>query len=448
MNKESIQLFNAPVDTDTAGDTTPIGLEKLKHVEGEDSLLLLLEPWDEIRKLDIKVEWLVDRLIPKESVTVIHGRGGVGKTWLALDMARNIGNGTPFAGHASLKTPVIYVDLENPLSVLSTRMKKLGDGEGVHFWRVNNEGLKPPKLDSDGWEIYKSLPKGSIIIFDTLRASHSGDENSSSSIGVVMGRLKELRDMGFSIILLHHTPKHSDTTAKGSTSIVDLGDHILSLTKKELDGWEIPDGDGNGKKHDAVYNFGVIGKTRYEPYQVCLTFDPEKGFELAPDPKRDTSRQDNALGKMYRVLIESGGMNKTDFLKCCGEAKIGSRQELSTLFEAGTGKYWMVETGAHNAHRVKQIKFNSLPAPYSPEKQENCEEAAGNDYCSGTEEGDKAGAEASASLQDALGAAVTDLSGVDNPSEDEGVFLCDSKRERLIKRPRIDIDEPIGDQNT
>lgn len=375
------QKFNEPVDSDTA-NTNPGGMEK--H----------LETWDEIRELDIQIEWLIDRLIPKESVTVLYGRGGVGKTWISMDLARCIGGGTQFAGHKTVKTPVVYIDFENPLAVLSSRMKKLGGGGGVLFWRGNREGFKAPKLDSDDWAAYKALPKGSLLIFDTLRAAHSGDENSSCTIGVVMGRLKELRDIGFTIILLHHTPKNSDTTLKGSTSIADLGDHTLCLTKG---------GDEEFTKTcDAIYRFGVIGKTRYEPYLVRLTFAPEKGFELAPGPRVDTStREDEALGKMFMILIESGPMNKTEFLKCCGDAGIGSRQELINLFEAGTGQYWTVETGAHNAHHVKPVQFSSLPDPYSPQKLENCEEATGNDCCPGTADANKTGTEASAPPQDA-----------------------------------------------
>ena len=206
------------------------------------SLLSSLESWQHIQSLDIQVEWVVDRLIPKESITLVFGKGGIGKTWLTLDTARCIGSGLPFLGLATIKTPVIFVDFENPLAVLNTRTQKLGDGENVYFWRASNEKVRPPKLDSkEDWELYKTLPKGSVLIFDTLRASHGKDENASNDMQLIMGRLKELRDMGFTIILLHHTAKNSDKAAKGSTAIVDLADHILGLTlvRKKRDGQEI-----------------------------------------------------------------------------------------------------------------------------------------------------------------------------------------------------------------
>ncbi|MHC4269350.1 MAG: AAA family ATPase [Planctomycetota bacterium] len=198
---------------------------KFTVLRNED-IMSSLESWSHIQNMNIEVEWLLDRFIPKGSITLVFGKGGIGKTWLLLGVARNIGSGTHFLGFKTNKTPVIFIDFENPLAVLNTRTRTLGDAEGVHFWRANNDKMKAPKLDSNEWQQYKNLPEGSILIFDTLRASQSKDENASNEMGLIMNRLKELRDSGFTIILLHHTAKNSDNVAKGSTAIVDLADHI------------------------------------------------------------------------------------------------------------------------------------------------------------------------------------------------------------------------------
>ena len=132
-----------------------------------------METWNDIRELEVKVEWIVDRLIPKESITVLFGKGGIGKTWLVLDIARCIGSGTDYLGYKTQQAPVIFVDFENPLAVLNTRTQKLGEADNVYFWRVGYE-LKPPKLDSNEWDLYKDLPKGALLVFDTLRVPMAG----------------------------------------------------------------------------------------------------------------------------------------------------------------------------------------------------------------------------------------------------------------------------------
>ncbi|OGP64681.1 MAG: hypothetical protein A3K22_04990 [Deltaproteobacteria bacterium RBG_16_42_7] len=293
-----------------------------------------LETWNHIQGLDIKVEWVIDRLIPKESIIVIFGKGGIGKTWLTMDMARCIGGGLPFLGLSSIKTTVIFIDFENPLAVLNCRTQKLGDAEDVYFWRSGNEKIKAPRLDSPEWGLYKTLPKGAVLIFDTLRASQGKDENASNDMGFIMGRLKELRDMGFTVILLHHTAKNSDKVSKGSTAIVDLADHILGLTRvrKKIDGQDIVV-DDDDSEDEAVYRFGVCEKTRFEPYHVYLTLNPDRGFELAPDPQEDT------LKDMHRILAGHGTINKTDFKAYCKDLSLGEKK-LRKMIEKGQGRYW------------------------------------------------------------------------------------------------------------
>ncbi|MBI4377599.1 MAG: AAA family ATPase [Nitrospinae bacterium] len=325
-------------------------------LQNETSILFSLERWDHIQSLDIKIEWIIDRLIPKESITLVFGKGGIGKTWLLMDMARCIGEGIHYLGLTTIKTPVIFVDFENPLAVLNTRTQKLGDSQNVYFWRANNEKIKPPKLDSADWEDYKKLPKGAVLIFDTLRASHGQDENKSDGMALIMERMKELRDMCFTIILLHHTAKNSDKIAKGSTAIVDLSDHILGLTlvRKKKGGQDIVIDDDEDDE-DTVYKFGVREKTRFEPYHIYLILNPDYGFELAPDPQVDT------LKEMHRILLENDSLTKSAFIERCKGLGIGINK-LRKLVELGQSRYWKIGKGDKHTYLVSPIQLvNSTP---------------------------------------------------------------------------------------
>jgi RecA-family ATPase len=158
----------------------------------------------------------VEKLIPQNSITVVHGKGGVGKTWLMLYISKQIEKGLPVFDLNTIKTHVIYIDYENPLPMLKDRFEKL-DINDVIFLKSDSKFILP-KLDSQNWEAFKSLPSNLLIIIDTLRASQDGDENSSQDMSLVMNRLKELRDSkGFTTIILHHTPKSTDKQYKGST---------------------------------------------------------------------------------------------------------------------------------------------------------------------------------------------------------------------------------------
>jgi hypothetical protein len=321
-----------------------------------DVRLSFLKSWDEIYHSVIEVEYLVDRLLPKNAITVLFGRGGIGKTWLTLDMARCIGEGVPFLGLDTKQTPVVYVDFENPLAVLTARTQKLGEAEGVFFWLANDETQKAPKLDSPEWEIYKTLPKGAVVIFDTLRASQSKDEDKSQDMANILGRLKELRDIGFTVILLHHTAKNNDRVAKGSTAIVDMADHILGLTlvKKKADGKDVVVNDDDEDQEEAVYRFGWREKTRFEPFHLYLILNPDRGFEPAPDP------QDRTLELMAEILEDLGPCSKGDFYEACKKLLNLGQKKVRRLLNQGAGRLWdMDKAPGKNLYTITPKKSKS-----------------------------------------------------------------------------------------
>jgi hypothetical protein len=338
------------------------------EIKGPQDILSHLETWDEIRELEIEVEWIVNKIIPKNAITLLYGRGGIGKTWLGMDFARSIGSGSQFLGFETQKSLVVYVDFENPVSVLNERTKKLGDAENVLFWRGNNDRLKPPKLDSKEWEIYKQLPAGAVIIFDTLRAAQNRDENSSQDMNIVFGRLKELRDFGFTVIILHHTPKNSDRVSKGSTAIVDLSDHIVGfhlVKRNDKGGPGSQDTFVEDDEEDALYRLGTGEKTRFEPFRIYLTLNPDHGFELAPDPQEET------LKGLYQVLINFGRLNKTAFMEACRGMRI-SKAKIEKMFQAGDGRYWNItkEREKNNRQIFIPCHLSGFPDPYIAEKPE------------------------------------------------------------------------------
>ena len=293
-----------------------------------------LPTFEEIRSLGVSVEWIVSRLIPKQAITVLHGKGGVGKTWLMLQMGSCIADGRPFMGLSTQRIPVYYVDFENSLATLHDRAVVLG-GSAMKIWHTSNT-VPPPRLDSREWIRYKDLYPG-LLIFDTLRSSQFQDENSSKDMAMVMVRLKVLRDLGFSIILIHHTPKSNEHIYKGSTAIQDQCDHVLSLDRVKGVGSE-EEIDGNEEDWDYPLRLGVRGKTRYAPFSIYLTFDPEKGFEVAPDP------DDEHLEAIHSLLVEFKTRkdlppNQSQIVTLAKDLRI-NRKKLLRLLRKGEGRFW------------------------------------------------------------------------------------------------------------
>lgn len=317
-------------------------LSRTREEKEPADILSQIFRWDDIVDIDVSVEWLLDGLIPKGAITLVFCPGGGGKTWLLMQIAQAIATGLPFGELTTIQAPVCFIDFENPLSVVKERREKIGPATDFYYWHLACP-IGPPRLDDETWTDYKALPPG-LLIFDTLRASHNGDENSSKDMALVLSRLKELREAGFTIIVLHHTPKGNDGTYKGSTAILDLADHVLSLEKQ-----------GKNERNDefdpdAIYKFGCRMKTRFEPHTIFLTFDPAFGFSFREDPDL------KIMKRMQDILKKEEPLNQTIFQDVL-EDKLGmKRAQIFKLLKKGTGTFWDVQRGEKNA-----MLYSSFP---------------------------------------------------------------------------------------
>lgn len=79
---------------------------------------------------DESLTWSVHGMIPRGSITLLTGPPGGYKTWLALVLAKSVSEGTQFLGLGTLKTPVLYLDNENPSTVIRDRQRILNLSDG------------------------------------------------------------------------------------------------------------------------------------------------------------------------------------------------------------------------------------------------------------------------------------------------------------------------------
>jgi len=208
----------------------------------------------QLEKLDAKIEWIVNPLIPKGGLVILYGPPGVGKSFLALHLAREVVHGGQFLGvHQCKQGYVLYINEDTDLRVDKTRMDMFEFSE--IFKRVIGYSAPYPKLKRksfyiDDYEDLKRLAryvrakKPILVIFDCLEAMLSHINLARAEDRNKLVRLmKVLRDMAVTndttFIIIHHPRKETIVTGGaynkvlGPTRLVGGADVVIWLEKDE-----------------------------------------------------------------------------------------------------------------------------------------------------------------------------------------------------------------------
>ena len=200
-------------------------------------------PGDELAE-----RWLVEQLWCANSVGVIGGAPKCAKTWLGLDMALSVATGTPCLGKYAVPEPgpVLVYLAEDALRVVGERIAGMARHRGLDIDQVAIYVITASalRLDHDRdrtrlWETARWLrPK--LLVLDPLVRLHGIDENHAGEVAELLGYFRSLqRQLGISVLLVHHTRKNAGDGAaagqglRGSGDIHAFGDSNLYLRRTE-----------------------------------------------------------------------------------------------------------------------------------------------------------------------------------------------------------------------
>ena len=170
----------------------------------------------------------------ENSITLLAGEAGVGKTTMAYNLAIYGAKGEDFIGipfKSSLN--ILYADLETGKALRKNKAMLISDNNipaHLHFtWELDFIG----QLD----ELIKFVKENaiSLTIIDTINeAFNTRDEQSNAEANMQFRAIKRLRDEGeCSILLMHHTGKGEPTkqvyTARGASARAGSADVVLTL---------------------------------------------------------------------------------------------------------------------------------------------------------------------------------------------------------------------------
>ena len=213
--------------------------------------------------------YLCEPCIPLGGTVMLHGKRAVGKTAFALTIANSILRGEAFLDlYPCFAGPVVYIQIDMPARLQQERMKRFNmahDDFHIIVSDSNIDILAEAKFSSNPWVRWLQELKPVLTIVDTLRKSHSEDENSSDTPVKVLGAWRDIIGPDCTLMFLHHDRKsfegeNQDEAARGSGAWLDEIDTAIHLVGKH--------------KRLAYMDFTKLRTMDY-PQPVSLRLSPE-----------------------------------------------------------------------------------------------------------------------------------------------------------------------------
>ncbi len=180
--------------------------------------------------------WLVDGLVPQPGAGLLYSPSGLGKSFVALDLACSVATGLRWLGHATTRGDAIYVAAEGQAG-FKKRLQAWEDAHGVEanrlFWITDApQFMAAEDVKAVLAEMMLAGVAPALIVIDTLsRTLVGGDENSAKDVGLYLSSMETLKAAtGAAIWVIHHTGHNAQDRPRGSSTIMPAVDTLVALS--------------------------------------------------------------------------------------------------------------------------------------------------------------------------------------------------------------------------
>lgn len=193
-------------------------------------------------------QWCIYGFLEADTLGMLFGAPGSGKSFVALDMAASVASGTPWCGHAVTQAPVLYVAGEGHNGLARRRWaweKARGISlDGRPFYVTDRAVLLTEDRERDALlPVVEQIQnetghKPGLIVVDTVARNFGpGDENSTTDMNRFVRAVDTLRRHadGATTLLVHHTGHGERARARGSIALNGALDAEYRLDAGEQD---------------------------------------------------------------------------------------------------------------------------------------------------------------------------------------------------------------------
>ena len=294
----------------------------LAQSQGLEAVKAALEPLGEVKKrllihvselTDSAPEWIIEDVLPADSLSVMFGESGCGKSFIALDMALSIARGAAWHGHEIDRPgPVIYICGEGKNGIkrrlrANAELNRFNlDDVPIYISRTSIQMLDQAQVAefvAEAEQLAQSVGKPSLIQIDTYaRNFGDGDENSTKDASRWVEAADLIRSStGASVLVCHHSGLQDKGRMRGNYALKAAIDTEIVIAKADdgsvsLRGLKMKDGED-------------VHQHNFTMQKVHLGVDP-KGKDygslvpvLGDGPSRDDLKKLAGLGKHQTAVL-------------------------------------------------------------------------------------------------------------------------------------------------
>lgn len=291
--------------------------------------------------------WLIPEWVETNSFVHLIGAAGSMKTFVTLDLAACVASGRSWPDHADARhqpLPVLYVIGETAHGVGQRGLawkQHYGEAPLLRFLPVPVPILKREKYnpraltESSDWTVFREMAKEikpAMIIFDTQARMTVGiNENDAAEMSVVVEVLERLqRETSAAVVMVHHTGKGENATARGSSVLIGAVSTEITVKKAGPRGEERVT-ISNTKQKNAPAAASIRMNTQPVGPSIVLVRDQ------GPPPAEQGYERSRAKQSVRSALRENGGpMSVTEVTEASG---LSDRSNVRRIL------LWMVERG-------------------------------------------------------------------------------------------------------
>jgi AAA domain len=192
-------------------------------IEKVDMTKLLAQP-------DEPIPYVVDQFAARGCVTVLAGKSGIGKSFLALAIGASVAKGRPAAGMDCEQGGTLYLDGENGPRIMTRRFRALAiPGDAIDYRDVRFLDISRPEHVAHV-DALIAESGASFVVLDALkRLTPAAREGENDDMAPVMAGIQRVaRDRDVAILVLHHqSVKAEAATFRGASAIQDQCDILF-----------------------------------------------------------------------------------------------------------------------------------------------------------------------------------------------------------------------------